>query len=81
MANVDLAQRLRSGATFSLCLCAWTSAASGEPFAGDPNVAPYEDDVHVDLRVRTESGLGRRQARPTEAIAQVLLKRNHSKSN
>jgi hypothetical protein len=33
MTKVVSAQHLKSGATFALCLFAWTSAASGEPAA------------------------------------------------
>ena len=41
MTNVSTAQHLRSAATFALCLCAWTSAASSEP-AASVNRARYE---------------------------------------
>jgi len=41
MTNVASAQHLKSGATFALCLLAWTSAASGEP-AASVNRVRYE---------------------------------------
>lgn len=41
MTNVATAQHFKSAATFALCLCAWTSAASSEPAAG-VNPARYE---------------------------------------
>jgi len=41
MTNVATAQHFRSAATFALCLCAWTSAASSEP-AASANRARFE---------------------------------------